>query len=64
MARLKHNTSSLISRLAEHKKRLETELLQLDPGSARDNLLEKLRQLGVAADVSRWLSSPGLRSPN
>jgi hypothetical protein len=42
-------------RLANEKKRLEAQLAELQPGPERDQLLQKLRQLG--------LSSPGLQPP-
>jgi hypothetical protein len=36
---------------------------RVGPGSARNKLLEKLRQLDVAAHIEEWLSSPGLQAP-
>jgi hypothetical protein len=35
----------------------------LAPGLKRNKLLEKLRQLDVAAQTNEWLSSPNLRAP-
>jgi hypothetical protein len=49
--------------LAEQKKRLDSKANRAGPGLTRDKLLEKIRQLGVAAQVNEWLSSPGLRAP-
>ena len=54
---------TLYERLADEKKRIEAALILLGPGSIRDKLLGKLRQLDVAAQMDRWLSSPGLRAP-
>jgi hypothetical protein len=50
-------------RLANEKKRLETQLAELQPGPERDRLLQKLRQLDTASHINEWLSSPGLQSP-
>ena len=54
---------TLSDRLAVEKKRLESEMGHVGPGSARKKLLEKLRQLDTAAHINEWLSSPGLRAP-
>jgi len=54
---------TLYERLADEKKRIEAALILLGPGSIRNKLLGKLRQLDVAAQMDRWLSSPGLRAP-
>ena len=64
MAWIFNKSPTLNERLAEQKKRLQTEAGQVGPGSARNKLLEKLRQLDVAAQVNEWLSSPGLRAPS
>ncbi len=63
MVRFINNSPTLYERLSTEKKRLETEAGQVGPGSARNKLLEKLRQLDVAAHNNEWLSSPGLQSP-
>jgi hypothetical protein len=63
MVRIKSNSPTLFLRLTEEKKRLEAEMCLAKPGPARNKLLEKLRQLDVAAHVNEWLSSPGLRTP-
>jgi hypothetical protein len=55
---------TLFERLTAEKKRLEIELFKIEPGSARDKLLEKLRHLDAAAHINDWLSSPGLRAPS
>jgi hypothetical protein len=54
---------TLFERLLEEKKRLELDLEQTEPGSARNKLIDKLRQLDTAAHINEWLSSPGLRAP-
>jgi hypothetical protein len=63
MARFTNNTPSLFERLTVEKKRLQAEATQLGPGSARNKLLEKLRELDVAVHINEWLSSPGLQAP-
>ena len=63
MTRLVDKSPTLYERLAEQRRRLEDEAGQAEPGSARSKLLEKIRQLDVAAHVNEWLSSPGLRAP-
>jgi hypothetical protein len=50
-------------RLANEKKRVETQLAVQRPGPERDRLLQKLRQLDTASHINEWLSSPGLQSP-
>jgi hypothetical protein len=50
-------------RLADERKGIETAMALLGPGLRRNRLLEKLRQLYVAAHINEWLSSPGLRAP-
>jgi hypothetical protein len=63
MVQTKSNSPTLFRRLTEEKKRLEAEMSLAKPGSARNKLLEKLRQLDVAAHINEWVSSPGLRAP-
>ena len=58
-----NKSPTLLERLTEEKMRLETEVGQVVPGSARNKLLEKLRQLDVAVHINEWLSSAGLRAP-
>jgi len=58
-----NKSPTLYERLTEEKKRLEIQLDLVGPGSARNTLLETLRQLDVAAHINEWLSSPGLRAP-
>jgi len=63
MAWILNKSPTLYERLLEEKKRLETQLEPLGPGSLRNKLADKVLQLDVAAHVNEWLSSPGLRAP-
>jgi hypothetical protein len=58
-----NKSPTLFERLADEKKRIETAVGLVGPGTARNNLLDKLRQLDTAAHINEWLSSPGLRAP-
>jgi hypothetical protein len=51
------------NRAAKEKERLEVLTLELSPGPKRDEILEKLRRLDASANIDKWLSSPGLQSP-
>lgn len=59
----KPRSRPLTDRLAEHKRQLEADAATVNPGSARDDIVKRLRQLEVAAHLDEWLSSPGLQSP-
>jgi hypothetical protein len=63
MTWLINKSPTLYERLADEKKRVELAASLLKPGAMQNKLLDKLRQLDVAADVDEWLSSPGLRAP-
>jgi hypothetical protein len=63
MTRLLDKSPTLHDRLKAEEKRLKIELDQVEPGSVREKLLEKLRHLDAAAHINEWLSSPGLRAP-
>ena len=63
MAWLLNKSPTLHERLADEKKRIELAAALLEPGSIRDKILQKLRQLDVAAHINEWLSSPGLQAP-
>jgi len=54
---------ALYERLANEKQRTEDAIALLGPGLIRKKLLQKLRQLDVAAHMDRWLSSSGLQTP-
>ncbi len=64
MAWVLNESPTLYERLTAEKKRLEIELDLAGPGSIRDRLLEKLRDLRAATHINDWLSSPGLRAPS
>ena len=49
--------------VAVEKARLEAQVARLPPGSQRDELLKKIRQLETASHISEWLNSPGLQPP-
>ena len=49
--------------IAAEKAKLEARVAELKPGTQKDALLRKIRQLDTAAHMSEWLSSPGLRPP-
>jgi hypothetical protein len=57
-----NKSPTLYERLADEKG-IETAMALLGPGLRRNRLLEKLRQLDVAAHINEWISSPGLRAP-
>lgn len=40
------------------------EAMKLPPGVRRDALIKEARQMLIAADLDKWLSSPGLKSPS
>jgi len=63
MTWLINKSPTLYERLADEKKRVELAASLLKPGAMQNKLLDKLRQLDVAAHVDEWLSSPGLRAP-
>lgn len=56
-------TASLDQRLDAQAERLRQEARGLPPGVERDRLIQRARQAEVAAHMSEWLSSPGLRPP-
>lgn len=63
MTWLINKSPTLYERLADEKKRVGLAASLLKPGAMQNKLLDKLRQLDVAAHVDEWLSSPGLRAP-
>ncbi|MGA2999464.1 hypothetical protein [Bradyrhizobium sp.] len=63
MARFLNESPTLYQRLIAEKKRLPIELDLAEPGTTRDRLLEKLRDLNTATHINEWVSSPGLRAP-
>ena len=63
MAWFLDESPTLYERLTLEKKRIQIELDLAGPGSIRDRLLKKLRELHTATHINDWLSSPGLRAP-
>ncbi len=57
------HASTLEHRLADEAKRLKKRAKQLPYGKAREELLRKARQAEVTAQISEWLTSPGLQPP-
>ena len=57
------HVSTLEERLADEAKRLKKRAKQLPYGKAREELLRKARQAEVTAQISEWLTSPGLQPP-
>ena len=51
-------------RLAQEALSLRQQADGMPVGVRRAELVQKARQIDVAADVSRWLSSPGLQAPS
>nr|WP_244429456.1 hypothetical protein [Bradyrhizobium yuanmingense] len=60
--RLKQTTSYLV-RLAEHGRALRQKAKSLPPGIERDQTIRKARQAETGAQISEWLSTPGLPAP-
>ncbi|SDF45594.1 hypothetical protein SAMN05216337_105657 [Bradyrhizobium brasilense] len=56
-------TQSLEERLAEEAKSLREEAKALPPCAEKEALLRKARHDEVAAHLTEWLMSPGLRPP-
>jgi hypothetical protein len=50
-------------RLNVEKAHVQAELECTSPGTQRDVLERKLRQIETALHISRWISSPGLQPP-
>ena len=50
-------------RLSEEANRLRKQAQGTSPGIEREQLLRRARQAEIAAHISEWLSSPGLKPP-
>jgi hypothetical protein len=50
-------------RVSQAARELEEKAICLPPGPERDDLLRRARLMDVAKHIDKWLSSPGLRSP-
>ena len=53
----------LCERLTEEAKQMREQARLLPAGKVRSELLRKARQHEVAANIDRWISSPGLKPP-
>jgi hypothetical protein len=56
-------TTSLEDRLLMDARRKRERACRLPPGTERDTLLERARQDETIANVSEWITSPGLQTP-
>jgi hypothetical protein len=56
-------SAPLDERLAKIAQQLRDEAAALPPGIAREEIERKLRQAEIAANITRWVSSPGLQPP-
>ena len=50
-------------RLADQKATLEQKAARLKPGPERNDVLEKIKQIDVAADIHEWLTSRSPQAP-
>jgi hypothetical protein len=60
--RIKH-TMTFVERLAESVAQLKEQARKTRPGPEKEALMKRARQTDVAAHISEWLMSPGLRPP-
>ncbi|MBW7963689.1 hypothetical protein [Bradyrhizobium sp. BR 10261] len=51
-------------RLAQEAISLRQQAKEMPLGIRRTELLQKARQLDVAGEVNKWLTSPGLQAPS
>jgi hypothetical protein len=58
-----NNTLTFPDRLAREGDRFREEADTKPPGQEREALLRKARQADTGAQIEKWISSPGLRSP-
>jgi hypothetical protein len=56
-------SSTFEFRLAQQATNLRKQAEGMPHGIRRDELLRKAGQIDVAANLNKWLTSPGLRSP-
>jgi hypothetical protein len=56
-------TQSLEYRMAQEAKRLREEAKLLRPSARREALIRKARQMETGAQMSEWLRSPELQTP-
>jgi hypothetical protein len=58
-----NNTFTFPDRPGNEAERLREEAETKPPGRERETLLRKARQADTAAEIDKWISSPGLQSP-
>ena len=63
MLKRSQNKPTLQNRLLIQAARFKIEADALPPGSARDAMVRKARQIETASQLDVWLSSPGLQPP-
>lgn len=63
MQRRKSAPHTFEENIAAEKAKLEAQVAKLKPGPQMAALQRKISQLEIAADISEWLSSPGLQAP-
>ena len=51
-------------RLTQEAISLRQQAKGMPPGIRRTELLQKARQIDVAGEVNKWLTSPGLQAPS
>ena len=56
-------TVPLGERLTEMAQQLRDEAAALPPGKQREEIERKRRQAEIAANITQWVSSPGLQPP-
>jgi hypothetical protein len=56
-------SSTFEYRLAQEALNLRQQAKGMPPGIRRSELLRKARQIDVAGEVNKWLTSPGLLAP-
>ena len=56
-------TLPLRDRLSAEAQRLREEARNLSPGTKRERLVRRARQLETASQIDLWLTSPGLEAP-
>nr|WP_249162404.1 hypothetical protein [Bradyrhizobium ottawaense] len=56
-------TTSFEERLAEHGRVLRQKAKSLPPGIEREHTIRQARQAETGAQISEWLSTPGLPAP-
>ena len=58
-----HRKITIEQKWREQSEAARSEAQKLPPGSERDALLRRARQLETASQMNQWLSSPELKPP-